>query len=67
MGVTHLQPHGGSGLASLLNIRMPDNLRVFEPDPEGEESYSIVTYSWLLLYRYYDNPHKATAVKSFVQ
>jgi phosphate transport system substrate-binding protein len=62
-----IQPHGGSGLASLLTIRMPDNLRVFEPNPEGEESYPIVTYSWLLLYRHYDDPQKATAVKSFVQ
>ncbi len=43
-----IQPHGGSGLATLLNVRMPDNLRVFEPDPDGEDSYPIVTYSWLL-------------------
>ncbi len=51
-----IQPHGGSGLATLLNVRMPDNLRVFEPDPDGEDSYPIVTYSWLLLYKTYDKP-----------
>lgn len=61
-----VQPHGGSGLASLLNIRMPENLRVFEPDPEGEDSYPIVTYSWVLLYKTYDNPDKAAAVKAYV-
>jgi phosphate transport system substrate-binding protein len=61
-----IQPHGGSGLASLLNIRMPENLRAFEPDPEGEDSYPIVTYSWLLLYKSYDNSDKATAVKEYV-
>ena len=61
-----VQPHGGSGLASLLNIRMPENLRVFEPDPEGEDSYPIVTYSWVLLYKTYDNPDKAAAVKEYV-
>jgi phosphate transport system substrate-binding protein len=36
-----IQPHGGSGLATLLNVQMPDNLRVFAPDPEGEESYPM--------------------------
>jgi phosphate transport system substrate-binding protein len=61
-----IQPHGGSGLASLLHIQMPENLRVFDPDPEGEDSYPIVTYSWLLLYKTYDNPDKATALKDYV-
>ncbi|PON18556.1 phosphate ABC transporter substrate-binding protein PstS [Candidatus Entotheonella serta] len=44
-----IQPHGGSGLATLLNVDMPENLRVFFPDPAGADSYPIVTYSWLLL------------------
>jgi phosphate transport system substrate-binding protein len=60
-----VQPHGGSGLASLLNIQMPDNFRVFEPDPTGEDSYPIVTYSWLLLYRHYDET-KAAALNDYV-
>jgi phosphate transport system substrate-binding protein len=60
-----VQPHGGSGLASLLNIQMPENFRVFEPDPAGEDSYPIVTYSWLLLYRHYDET-KAAALKDYV-
>jgi phosphate transport system substrate-binding protein len=60
-----VQPHGGSGLASLLNIQMPENFRVFEPDPTGEDAYPIVTYSWLLLYRHYDET-KAAALKDYV-
>jgi phosphate transport system substrate-binding protein len=60
-----VQPHGGSGLASLLNIQMPENFRVFEPDPTGEDSYPIVTYSWLFLYRHYDQT-KAAALKDYV-
>ena len=44
-----IQPHGGSGLATLLNVDMPENLRVFFSDPAGADSYPIVTYSWLLL------------------
>jgi phosphate transport system substrate-binding protein len=60
-----VQPHGGSRLASLLNIQMPENFRVFEPDPIGEDSYPMVTYSWLLLSRHYDET-KAAALKDYV-
>jgi phosphate transport system substrate-binding protein len=62
-----IQPHGGSGLATLLNAKMPENLRVFFPDPEGPDSYPIVTYSWLLLYKEYGDPQKRAALKRFVQ
>ena len=61
-----IQPHGGSGLATLLNVPMPDTLQVFAPDPDGEDSYPIVTYSWLLLYKTYDNPQKLAALKDYV-
>ena len=50
-----IEPHGGSGLATLLNTPLPENLRVFFPDPDGQDSYPIVTYSWLLLYKQYDD------------
>ena len=62
-----IQPSGGSGLVTLLNIPMPDNLRVFVPDPEGKDSYPIVTYSWLLLYKKYDDPQKVTALKQYLK
>jgi phosphate transport system substrate-binding protein len=61
-----IQPHGGSGLATLLNIQMPENFRAFAPDPDGEDSYPIVTYSWLLLYQRYNNPQKVAALKAYV-
>ena len=61
-----IQPHGGSGLASLLQEVLPENLRAFFPDPDGPYSYPIVTYSWLLLYKRYDDPQKAVALKRFV-
>jgi phosphate transport system substrate-binding protein len=62
-----IQPHGGSGLATLMNTEMPDNLRVFLSDPEGRDSYPIVTYSWLLLYKKYNDPQKAAALKQYVK
>jgi phosphate transport system substrate-binding protein len=62
-----IEPHGGSGLATLLNTSLPENLRVFFPDPDGQDSYPIVTYSWLLLYKQYDDAQKLAALKQFVR
>jgi phosphate transport system substrate-binding protein len=62
-----IEPHGGSGLATLLNTQLPENLRVFFPDPDGQDSYPIVTYSWRLLYRQYDDPLKLAALKQFAK
>ena len=62
-----IQPHGDSGQATLLNVTMPENLRVFFPDPDGKDSYPIVTFSWLLLYKQYDDQRKAAALKQYVK
>jgi phosphate transport system substrate-binding protein len=62
-----IEPHGGSGLATLINTTLPENLRVFFPDPEGQDSYPIVTYSWLLLYKQYDDARKLAALKQYVR
>jgi len=62
-----IEPHGGSGLAMLLNTPLPQNLRVFFPDPDGQDSYPVVTYSWLLLYRQYDDAQKLGALKQFIR
>jgi phosphate transport system substrate-binding protein len=62
-----IQPYGGSGLATLLHTDLPENLRAFFPDPNGDDSYPIVTYSWLLLYKKYADPQKAAALKRYVK
>jgi phosphate transport system substrate-binding protein len=62
-----IQPHGGSRLTTLLNVEMPANLRVFFPDPAGADSYPIVTYSWLLLNKSYNDPKKVAALKKYVR
>jgi phosphate transport system substrate-binding protein len=43
---------------------MPENFRAFAPD--GEDSYPMVTYSRLLLYRRYGTPDKLAALKAYV-
>jgi phosphate transport system substrate-binding protein len=64
----YVAPSGEGGQAALAsNVKaMPDNLRLFLPDPEGEDSYPIVTFSWLLLYERYPDADKAAALKKFV-
>lgn len=56
---------GQAALAGALG-RMPGNLRLFLPDPEGVEAYPIVSLSWLLLYERAADPQKAAALKRFV-
>jgi phosphate transport system substrate-binding protein len=36
---------------------------VFEPDPSGATSYPIVTYSWVLLRKRYENQQTANALR----
>jgi phosphate transport system substrate-binding protein len=64
----YVPPSEASGAATLANAspQMPANLRMFLPDPDGTDSYPIVTYSWLLLYRAYSDPSQAEKVKLFV-
>jgi phosphate transport system substrate-binding protein len=47
----------------LASAELPDNLRLFIPDPPGPEAYPIVTFSWILLYPSYDDAKKAKAVR----
>lgn len=49
--------------ATLAAVKLPENLRAFIADPDGENSYPIVSYSWVLAYKNYDDPAKAQALK----
>ena len=64
-----VEPIPSSGESTLVNNQdqMPDNLRMFFPDPAGESSYPIVTYTWLLLYQTYPDAQKRDALKGFVK
>jgi phosphate transport system substrate-binding protein len=64
----YVRPNDESGTITLANTstEMPANLRMFLPDPGGTNSYPIVTYTWLLLYKTYSNEAKAAQVKQFV-
>jgi phosphate transport system substrate-binding protein len=56
-----------SGAATLATTQFPANLlRGWPSDPEGKDCYPIATFTWLLLYKKYDNTQLAEAVKKFV-
>ncbi|AFM26194.1 phosphate ABC transporter substrate-binding protein PstS [Desulfomonile tiedjei] len=63
-----VEPLPSNGQAALMNSaeHMPANLRMFLPDPTGENSYPIVTYTWLMLYETYSDGAKGGLVKNFV-
>ncbi len=64
-----IAPSATAGQATLAATQgeMPANLRRFFPDPSGEDSYPIVTYSWILLYGSYPDQKKAKTLKDFVK
>jgi phosphate transport system substrate-binding protein len=56
-----------SGAATLATTQFPPNvLRAWPSDPDGKDCYPIATFTWLLIYRKYDNVQLAEAVKKFV-
>ena len=61
-------PTNESGTITLAQIELSENLREFITDPSGDESYPIVTYSWMLVYKTgYDDPNKAIAMEAMIQ
>ncbi len=60
-------PGSESGAATLANVTMPDNLRIWPVDPEGANDYPIASFTWLLLYKKYDDAAKLKALKGFVE
>jgi hypothetical protein len=50
-----------------VNESLLDNLRLFLPDPDGEESYPVVSFSWRLLYQRSRDQQKSAALKQFIR
>lgn len=62
-----IKPSAEAASATLDAVTLPENLRAFITDPEGEQSYPIVTYTWLLTYDNYDDPEKAKALEATIE
>jgi phosphate transport system substrate-binding protein len=61
--VTASETSGSAALSEFANRPMAEGLA----DPHGDGAYPIVSYSWLLLHKHYDEPGKAEAIKNFVR
>ncbi|WP_347239960.1 phosphate ABC transporter substrate-binding protein PstS [Oscillatoria sp. FACHB-1406] len=59
----YIKPSDEAAKATLSAVELPENLRAFITDPEGDSSYPIVTYTWVMAYKKYDDPAKAKAIK----
>jgi phosphate transport system substrate-binding protein len=59
----YVEPTIASGQAALAAAKLPDNLVVWVSDPEGNDAYPIVTFTWIMTYRKYADPKKAAALK----
>lgn len=62
-----IKPSLAGGQAALSNVEMPADLRAWLPDPPGEQAFPIVSYTWLLCYKKYDDPQKAEVLKALVK
>ncbi|MEH2105221.1 phosphate ABC transporter substrate-binding protein PstS [Nostoc sp.] len=56
-----------SASKTLGSVPLPANLRSFISDPEGADSYPIVTYTWILAYKKYPNAAKAKAIEAAIE
>jgi phosphate transport system substrate-binding protein len=57
-----------SGEATLATTKFPgDFLRAWPSDPDAKEAYPISTFTWILLYKKYENKEQGEAVKKFVE
>jgi len=59
-------PSPESGRAALENAAVPDDLRVWIPDPTNDDAYPIVTYTWLLLRQQNPDTGVADALRRLV-
>jgi phosphate transport system substrate-binding protein len=62
-----VEPTAESGAAALATAELPPDLRAWLPDPAGDTSYPIATYTWMLFYRKYDDPRKAEVLRDVVE
>jgi len=55
-----------SAKAALASAQLPPDMIVWVSDPTSKDAYPIVTFTWMLLYKKYDNKEKLAALKDLV-
>lgn len=63
----YVKPSQQTCSAALATAELPENLRLFVPDPGGADSYPIATFSWILLHKSYKDAKTVDALKGLMQ
>ena len=58
---------GKAGQKALEGAEIPQDLQIHVSDPKAPEAYPIVTYTWVLSRRHYDDPRQAQALKQVLR
>jgi phosphate transport system substrate-binding protein len=53
--------------AALGVVVLPENLRGFVSDPQDPNAYPVVSYTWLLCYRKYEDPKVGAALRQLIR
>lgn len=62
-----VKPTTESAGAALAAVDMPADLIAWIPDPAGENSYPVVTYTWIICYKKYADAKKSEAIKGLLR
>ncbi len=62
-----IMPTAASGSAALANVKLPADMRAWLPDPAGDKSYPIATYTWMLFYKKYPDAQKVKAIHGMIE
>jgi phosphate transport system substrate-binding protein len=57
---------GRSGEVALEDAPVPDDLQIRVPDPKAKEAYPIVTYTWILSRKHYDDQRQAETLRKLM-
>jgi len=57
---------GKSGAKALEGATVPNDLQIRAPDPTSAEAYPIVTYTWILVRKHYEDKRDADTLKALL-
>ncbi len=63
----YIHPSPETAQAALANVTLPSNMIAWVSDPSGANSYPIVTYTWMLIYKQYADAKKVKALKQVLK
>jgi phosphate transport system substrate-binding protein len=62
----YVAPAVESAEAALRSAEVPPDMIVWVPDPAAPDAYPIVTYTWMILYKRYDDREKLDALRGLM-